>query len=213
MGFVAQWRAIAETLPGGWSDCRLRLAPARSDDTGRAARLLGPASPGRTGDEILLHVQSAQTAATERLLARLDSAGIPGSLELVAADEPVPAPSQAHEPAPAGLANAWDELAGALPESWSDLLCLVELRSSDDLGPAALALAPVNPSRHGADLAFRFRTAHRYGYGAAPEMARRCLARLDEQGIPGTVRVLEAFSDTRPLLTQGPTFEVGGRAV
>ena len=83
------------------------------------------------------------------------------------------------------LAAAWDELVASLPEDWSDLLCLVELRSSDELDPAALALAPVNPSRHEGALGFRFRVARRFGYGAAPGMARRCLERLDEAGIPG----------------------------
>lgn len=210
MGFVTQWRTIARALPDGWTECRLRLAPARPADAARAARLLGPASPGVAGDEILLSVQPGQGAATERLLARLDSAQIPGSLELASMGEPVP-PAAAQ--ASVGLADSWDGIVAGLPESWSDLLCLVELRSSDDLGPAALALAPVNPSRHSSGLAFRFRVAHRFGYGAAPEMARRCLARLDEQRVPGAVRVLESFSDTRPHLTQGPTFAISGRAV
>lgn len=212
MGFVAQWRSVARTLPAGWSNCRLRLTPSRPADAARSAQLLGPASPGRAGDAILLEVSATQASATERLLGRLDAAGIPGSLELVEADTP-DAPQRSTEPGPALLADAWDDLVADAPESWSDLLCIVELRSSDDLGPAALALAPVNPSRHGPDLAFRFRAARRFGYGAAPEMARRCLARLDEQEIPGTLRLLEVRSDTQPHLTQGPTFTVGGRAV
>ena len=78
---------------------------------------------------------------------------------------------------------------------------VVELRSSDELAPAALALAPLNPSRHRGSLAFRFRVARRFGYGAAPEMARRCLERLDELGIPGELRLLEVLSDTQPVLT------------
>ena len=90
---------------------------------------------------------------------------------------------------------------------------VVELRSSDELAPAALALAPLNPSRHKGSLAFRFRVARRFGYGAAPEMARRCLERLDELGIPGELRLLEVLSDTQPVLTQGPTFVVSDRAV
>ena len=44
-------------------------------------------------------------------------------------------------------------------------------------------------------------------------MARRCLERLDEPGIPGQFRLLEVLSDTRPVLTQGPTFVVSDRAV
>lgn len=138
-------------------------------------------------------------------------------LAAVTAREETPEPAAAvprREAAAAlTLAEAWDELVSALPEDWSDLLCLLELRSSDDLAPAALALAPLNPSRHSGTLGFRFRVAHRFGYGAAPEMARRCLARLDEAGISGSVQLLEARADTRPVLTQGPTFVVGNRAV
>ena len=111
------------------------------------------------------------------------------------------------------LAAAWDELAAGLPEDWSDALCLVEFRSSDELDPAALALAPVNPSRHKGTLGFRFRVARRFGYGAAPGMARRCLERVDEAGIPGRLMLLEVFSDTKPVLTQGPTFVISDRAV
>ncbi len=62
-------------------------------------------------------------------------------------------------------------------------------------------------------LGFRFRVAHSFGYGAAPGMVRRCLARLDEEGIPGRVRVLRALSDTHPVGTQGPVWTIGGKAV
>ena len=44
-------------------------------------------------------------------------------------------------------------------------------------------------------------------------MARRCLERLDELGIPGQLTLLEVLSDTQPVLTQGPTFVVSERAV
>ena len=44
-------------------------------------------------------------------------------------------------------------------------------------------------------------------------MVRRCLARLDEDGIPGEVRVLRALSDTHPVGTQGPVWYVEGKAV
>jgi hypothetical protein len=44
-------------------------------------------------------------------------------------------------------------------------------------------------------------------------MTRRCLARLDEAKIPGTVRILRALSDTKPVGTQGPVWYVGGRSV
>lgn len=177
--------------------------------------LLGQLGPGLSGNELNLLVTprgAAGPAAFERLLARVDAEEIRAALELAGEAEAGPVAASAVLPA-VPLAEAWDRLVAAIPEDWSDLLCLLELRSSDELDPAALAIAPLNPSRHERAIGFRFRVAHRFGYGAAPEMARRCLARLDEAKIPGTLRLLEAFSDTKPVLTQGPTFVVGGRAV
>ena len=111
------------------------------------------------------------------------------------------------------LAAAWDAAVAALPPDWSDLYAEVELESSDYLDRAALLLAPVNPARDGRRLAFRFRAARRFGYGVSPEMAQRCLERLDAEGTRGTVRVLRALSDTRPVQTQGPVWHVGGKSV
>jgi hypothetical protein len=120
-----------------------------------------------------------------------------------------------------------------LPDDWSDLYAEVELYSSDYLDRAALLLAPLNPARWKADaragparpesgfasgalgdeLGYRFRVARRFGYGASPEMAKRCFERLDEDGIRGEARVLHALSDTRPVQTQGPVWYLGGRSV
>jgi hypothetical protein len=214
MSAVAQWRAIRDELPEEWDTCSIRLAPTRPEDGDHIARLLGPASPGRAGDDLVLDVTrrgATGTAAIERLLARLDSRRLALALELTnATTAPAPEPTWRDE---ISLQAAWDELVEALPDDWSDLLCLVELRSSDELDPAALELSPLNPSRHGNALAFRFRVARQFGYGAAPQMARRCLARLDERELPGTLVLLEAFAGSRPVLTQGPTFAVGSRAV
>ena len=204
------------TLPVGWAEIGLRLRLARPEDAARAATLLGSLSPGVAGSDLHLRVTSEGAAgpgAIRRLLARLDENGIGGTLELAGEVAAVSAGSVGNAAPSRPLAAAWDELAAGLPEDWSDLLCLVELRSSDELDPAALALAPVNPSRHEGALGFRFRVARRFGYGAAPGMARRCLERLDEAGIPGRLRLLEVFSDTQPVLTQGPTFVVSDRAV
>ena len=49
----------------------------------------------------------------------------------------------------------------------------------------ALLLAPVNPARAGGEPGLRFRVARARGYGASPPMTRRCLERLDEEGIRG----------------------------
>ena len=87
------------------------------------------------------------------------------------------------------------------------------MTSSDYLEPTALSLSPVNPARYGGALAFRFRCARKRGYGASPEMVRRCLERLDERGITATVKILRALSDTHSVATQGPVWYVEGKAV
>jgi hypothetical protein len=223
VGLVAQWDVMVAQLSTDWREVDVRLRLARPEDVSRAAALLGALSPGLAGDALHLRVTSggeAGPSTLRRLLARLDAAGMRGTLELVGEQDVERSSSAAAEvahgapaAAAASLAAAWDELAASLPDDWTDLLCLLELRSSDDLAPAALALAPLNPSRHDRALGFRFRVAHHYGYGAAPGMTRRCLERLDEQGIGGTLSLLELLSDTQPVLTQGPTFVVSDRAV
>jgi hypothetical protein len=70
----------------------------------------------------------------------------------------------------------------------------------------------LNPSQStGATPGFRFRCASERGYGASAGMVARCLARLDEAGITGRVRITRALSDVHPVGTQGPTFVVGRR--
>ncbi len=145
-----------------------------------------------------------------RLARRVDEEGIRGTLALVSSHQ---APPEA-VPARASLAADWDASIATLPADWSDLLCELELTSSDHVERAALLIAPINPVPHNTGRpGFRFRAAHTFGYGAAAGIVRRCLARLDEEGIPGDVRVVLALSDTRPVGTQGPVWYVGGQAV
>jgi hypothetical protein len=44
-------------------------------------------------------------------------------------------------------------------------------------------------------------------------MARRCLERMDAEGITGDVTVLHGLSDTDDVYTQGPVWRIGGRSV
>ena len=222
VGLVAQWDAMVAQLSADWGEVGVRLRLARPEDASRAAALLGALSPGVAGDALHLRVTSAGEAGpgtVRRLLGRLDAEAIRGTVELGSEQHIDRSSGTAAEVADSPqretttLAAAWDQLVASFVEDWTDLLCLVELRSSDDLAPAALALAPLNPSRHDGTLAFRFRIARHYGYGAAPGMARRCMERLDEQGIPGSLTLLEMLADTQPVLTQGPTFVVSDRAV
>jgi hypothetical protein len=211
---VDQWRAIEQDVPQDWSDVRLKLAVADAADAERAASLLGPLTPGRSGNTFRLFTArrggGSSPAALERALARLDDERIAAKLELVGAGETAQPAGAPLEPL---LAAAWDEALAALPSDWTDLYCELELTSSDHLEPAALALSPVNPARYGGPLGFRFRVARSFGYGASAEMTRRCLERLDELGIPGALRILRVLSDTKPAQTQGPVWYVGGKAV
>jgi hypothetical protein len=210
---VAQWHEIESRLPDDWADARLHLVADDETKAARAAALLGPALPGRSGRDVRFYCARRGAGvgpdALRRLLARIDEEGIAGTLELLAAGEPVATPQTARPT----LRGSWDAALAALPPDWSDLYAEVELTSTDYLERAALLLSPVNPARYGGVPGFRFRCSRSFGYGVSAAMAHRCLERLDDEGIRGTVRVLHALSDTEPVGTQGPVWRVEGRAV
>jgi hypothetical protein len=211
MRLVWQWINLERELPANWSELRLVLK-VREQDADRAAALLGGANPLRSGDSLLLFVSRGGgfgPEALRRALLRLDRQGIGGTLELAGATEADPTP----ESGPVSLAAAWNGTVAELPDDWSDMYAQIVLRSSDHLERAALLTAPINPTRPGKTIALRFRVARRFGYGVSPAMARRCLERLDEEGIPGELNILSVLCDTDPVGTQGPVLRVGGKAV
>jgi hypothetical protein len=211
---VSQWEQIEARLPDGWERTRVCLAVADVAQANRAAALLGPLGPGRSGTELYLTASRRSwpgPEAVRRLLGKLDEERIGGRLVLL--DAAHEAEAQPDDVTPS-LAAAWDGLVSTLPEDWTDLLCHLDLSSSDDLARGALLTGPLNPARERGDApGFRFRVARRFGYGASPLMARRSLARLDEEGIRGQLRLLRALSDTRPVATQGPVWYVGGKSI
>jgi hypothetical protein len=208
-----QWREIERGLPEGWGDARLSLTVADETRAGRAAALLGPLQAARSGSQIRFFSArrgaGPSPEAVRRALLRLDRERVEGALELVSTGEPELEPETAREM----LAASWDAELAALPADWSDLYAELELYSTDHLERGALLLAPLNPSRYSGRPGFRFRAARTFGYGASPQMVRRCLARLDEAGIRGRLQVLGVISGSRPVATQGPVWRVGGRAV
>jgi hypothetical protein len=213
MGLADQWNAIESRLDPRWRDAQLELRVADEAQRNRASTLLGPAGPGRTGTSIRFSGtrdgSGVGPEAVRRMLRRIDAEGIAGTLTLVSALDAPPERSVSRS----SLATEWDAAIAVLPADWSDLLCELELTSSDHVDRAALLLAPLNPIQVTGRLGFRFRCARTFGYGVSAGMARRCLARLDEQPIPGSVRVLRALSHTHPVGTQGPVWYVGGKAV
>lgn len=213
MRLVEQWAELQRRLPETWDEARLLLAVERGDPE-RAVALLAPANPGRRRDAIVLVARPlggpASPEGIRRLLGRLDREGIAGRLELLAAAEAEPR----RDTVQPLLAAAWDEALAKLPPDWSDVLAEADFRFSGQVGRAALLMSPLNPGRPPHDSgapALRFRSARRFGYGASPEMVRRCLARCDEEKIRGTVEVMVALSDTHPVGTQGPVWYLDGR--
>ena len=134
-----QWTQIEKTLDPDWSEAQLSFTPEGS--IGDAAAVLGPLQPGRLGDHLRLHI--ARTGGgverARNIFRRLDDRRIWGTLALVgvisdvapAAATPARAPAQP-------LAAAWDGALSELPPDWSDLLCDLELDSTDHVPRAAL---------------------------------------------------------------------------
>ncbi len=212
MELVDQWRRIQAGSPANWAETRLVLTVPRAEQRSTAAALLSPASPERFGTELRLSVHRAGGVSPERLeklLRKLDEQWIRGRLRRLETVGQAPLA----EASRASMASAWAESVGTLPVDWSDLYCEVELTSSDHLDVGALLLAPINPARVPDRVAFRFRVAHRFGYGASPQMTARCLERLDEAGIPARLTILRVLSDTHNVATQGPVWRVEGKAV
>jgi hypothetical protein len=215
VALVDQWREIQDILPEDWREARLRVIVADAGDCDRASALLGPLNPGRRGKVIAFAVQRGAADSSperaRRLLARLDSERVSARLALVGVVKAEAAAQQAGRAS--AVASQWDAAAAELPADWSDVYGELELASSDYLERGALLLAPLNPARVPERLAYRFRIARRFGYGASATMARRCFERLDAENIRGELRVLWALSDTKPVYTQGPVWYAGGRAV
>ena len=194
-----------------WTEVTLSLAIHEAQARSRAAALLGPAGPGVASSEIRFTVSTRGAGigpeGARRLLRRIDDEGIRGRLELLAAQGARPLP----EPATRSLAAEWQTALEVLPSDWSDLIAELELDSSADVDRGAVLCAPINPIQSTGRPGFRFRCASHRGYGASAGMVGRCLARLDEAGITGRVRITRALSDVHPLGTQGATFAVGRR--
>jgi hypothetical protein len=213
---VEQWEELQAALPQGWQRASVTLElddPAEAD---RAAVVLGPAAPWRSGASFRLDVHrsagpvSADPGLVSRILARLDSEGIGGRVEPAAFG----GVGDAEEAAAVkrSLGHEWGDLVAALPADWSHALVRLRLDSSDFVDRAALLMAPCNPQLEGHST-LRFRAARSRGYGVAAQMARRSFERLDGEGITGTVEIFHVVSDAHPVATQGPVFRLGGRSL
>ena len=163
-----------------WDDAHVSFTPEGS--TADAAAVLAPLAPGRVGRELRFHVtrEGSSRERLRNLLARLDAKRAWGTLALVESTRPMPA-AEMPTPRRSSLVDAWDEAVAPLAPGWSDLLCELELDSSDHLPRAALLGAPLNPTRNLEAIALRFRVSGKQGYGVSPGMARRCANRPERR--------------------------------
>jgi hypothetical protein len=207
-----QWALLVQGLGADWTEARLSFTPEGS--VADAAAILAPLGPGRVGAELRFHVTRANSGPerVRNLLERLDQRRVWGALSLIAVTQEAP-PVEVVTSRPALLADAWDDAFTRLNPGWSDLLCELELDSSDHVPRAALLGAPMNPTRNPEAIALRFRVSGKQGYGVSSGMARRCFERMDADGITGRISVLYGLSDTENAVTQGPVWRVSGRFV
>jgi hypothetical protein len=214
MKLTDRLQEIVAALPPDWETARLTLTTEQPSDLARAAQMLGSMGAGRSGESLVLELRRAGGPSgpegARRLFARLDEERL--WCELVPtgpATRAVPRPVADSRP----LADAWIHALAELPSDWSHLLCELELGSSALLPRAALLCAPINPTRAKTHVGFTFRCATHAGYGASPQMVRRCFERLDTEEISGGVRVLRVMSDAGLVATQGPVWVVDGKMV
>jgi hypothetical protein len=217
MSLVGQWDELQAGLPSGWRELRAELRIEERSQLDRAAAVLGPvqaleAADGTVRFRVVRQGPGPGPELARRLLGKLDSERLHGTLELEAPAEQAPAGAAAPAAQPV-LAVQWEAALARLPADWSDLLAQLELGSSDWLDPAAVRLAPLNPRLEPGTLTLRFRAARVSGYGASAGMVRRCLERCDEAGIRGTVELVRVLSDTQHVQTQGPVWQLSGRTV
>jgi hypothetical protein len=219
MQAAEQWKQIEASLGPDWEEARLSFAVEDPGTIGGAAAVLAPLGPGRSSSELRFQVsrKGGGPDKLRNLLGRLDRKRIWGTLALVESrsEAATAAPATEHENH-MSLVQSWDDALAKLPPGWRDLLCELELDSTDYLPRAALLGAPLNPTRNPETIALRFRVSAGGGYGSygtSPAMARRCLERMEREGITGRVRVVSVLSDTGYEATQGPVWKIAGRAV
>jgi len=214
MRAAEQWAQIEQELPADWSETQLAFTPEGS--VAEAAAVLGPLQPGRVGSELRLHIERAEGGVerARNIFRALDRRRIWGTLSVVGSIRDVAAlVEDSGSERPGSLAEQWDAALAELPPDWSDVLCVLELDSSDHVPRAALLGAPLNPTRVHGEVALQFRASGKQGYGVSPQMARRCFERMDAETIAGSLRVVYGLSDTENAVTQGPVWRLAGKSV
>ena len=213
MRLVEQWNAIEQGLDPRWSDARLVLTIDDETQPRRALALLAPAGPGRAGNAIRFYATRARRRCSDPK--RCDDICAGSTTKASAAAELVVVRRRAGAPPRSRarrLAAEWDAALAALPGDWSDLLCELELTSSDHIERAALLARPDQSGAGGTDA-----RASASGARTASATARRpawcAAASRGSTRTPSAadMRIARALSDVHPVGTQGATFLVGRR--
>ncbi len=215
MQAAGQWKQIERDLGTDWDEAHFVFSVEDPGSIGEAAAVLAPLGPGRAGTKLRFQVrrEGGGPDKIRNLVGRLDRKRIWGTLALVESRTEPRAIARVEREEMPGLVDSWNAALADLPPGWRDLLCELELDSTDYLPRAALLGAPLNPTRNPEAIALRFRVSSGVGYGTSPGMARRCLERIEGDGITGRARVLNVLSDTGNEETLGPVWRIAGRSV
>lgn len=95
---------------------------------------------------------------------------------------------------PMSLASDFQLILDALPPDWTDLEVDLKIEDEGRYIDTAVALSQVNAQvyKHPlVDWQWRLLVAHSFGHAAAAETVLGVLAKLDEQGVSGEMRVAE----------------------
>ena len=160
-----QWARMEVELGPDWDDAHLSFTPEGS--TADAAAILAPlAQDGSDGSSDSTSPATGAVASGFGIFSRGSTPSVWGTLSLIESTQPMPA-AGGPTPRRSSLVNAWDDAVARLAPGWSDLLCELELDSSDHLPRAALLGAPMNPTRNPEAIALRFRVSGKQGAGLA----------------------------------------------
>jgi hypothetical protein len=101
------------------------------------------------------------------------------------------------------LADNFQRIVDSLPPDWTQLVVEVRIFDEDRYIEAATLMTQVNAQPYSKnDWHFRVNVAHAFGHNAAPETVWGTLGLLDEVGIDGELRAVDARSG-RVEVTQG----------
>ena len=97
------------------------------------------------------------------------------------------------------LAERCDEILRGLPRGWSLAHVELTLERGADADRAALILAPATPGRQGRT--FQLHVHNGTGLAPTPELVRRVVRRLDEEGITGWLKLVHEEQAPAPPYT------------